>query len=125
MKSMPVADGTYVGTYVEPMSSTQLGYKHDEDKLRYDLVPTDALRGIVSILTFGAKKYTARNWESGMDWSRVYGALQRHLNAWWGGEATDSETGRSHLWHAGCCILFLIAYENRNIGTDDRPEGIK
>jgi hypothetical protein len=50
----------------------------------------------------------------------VYGALMRHMWAWWSGEATDKETGKSHLWHAGCCIIFLITYEARGIGKDDR-----
>lgn len=63
-----------------------------------------------------------RNWEKGMDWSRPFSALHRHLEAWWNGENHDPETGYSHLWHAGCCILFLIAYERRGIGKDDRPE---
>lgn len=61
-----------------------------------------------------------RNWEKGMSWGRVYGALMRHMWAWWAGESTDQETGRSHLWHAGACLAFLIAYEERKIGTDDR-----
>lgn len=62
-----------------------------------------------------------RNWELGMDWSRVFGALMRHMWSWWKGEKLDPETGKSHLWHAGCCIAFLIAYEERNVGNDDRP----
>ena len=61
-----------------------------------------------------------RNWEKGMKWGRVYGALMRHLWAWWRGEKADPETGMSHLWHAGCCIAFLITYEQRGIGEDDR-----
>lgn len=65
-----------------------------------------------------------RNWELGMKWSRVFGALMRHLWAWWNPLVpdTDPETGRSHLWHAGCCLAFLIAYEARNVGEDDRPK---
>lgn len=63
-----------------------------------------------------------RNWELGMNWSRVFGALMRHMWAWWGGEKVDPETGKSHLWHAGCCIAFLIAYEERKVGNDDRPK---
>lgn len=98
------------------------GRKDDKDKVMMELLPGDALRAIATILTFGAKKYAPRNWELGMDWSRVYGALQRHLWAWWGGEDKDPETGRSHLWHAGCCIVFLIAYEERKVGNDDRPK---
>jgi len=97
------------------------GRKDDQDKVRIELFPGDVLRAISVVLTFGAVKYQARNWEKGMDWSRIFGALQRHLWSWWEGEAKDAETGKSHLWHAGCCMVFLIAYELRGVGNDDRP----
>jgi hypothetical protein len=97
------------------------GVKHDGGKAPWHLLPFDAVRCIVAVLAFGAGKYAERNWEQGMDWSRVFGALMRHLTAWWEGERKDPETGMSHLWHAGCCVLFLIAYELRGAGRDDRP----
>lgn len=97
------------------------GLKDDQDKVRMELLPPELLIGTAKVLTFGAKKYTDRNWELGTKWSRVFGALQRHLWAWWGGERFDTETGYSHLWHAACCLAFLIAYEARKTGTDDRP----
>jgi Domain of unknown function (DUF5664) len=97
------------------------GVKHDQGKLPFDLIPPELLTAVADILQFGAKKYAPRNWEAGMDWSRVFAALQRHMWAFWGGENLDPETGKSHLWHAGCCIAFLIAYEQRKIGKDDRP----
>jgi hypothetical protein len=62
-----------------------------------------------------------RNWEKGMAYSRLYAATMRHMTAWWEGETADPETGFSHLSHAGCCVLFLMAYELRGIGSDDRP----
>lgn len=96
------------------------GVKHDKEKVRYDLLPPELLEGVAQILTFGAKKYGDRNWELGMDWMRVFGALQRHLWAWRSGEDVDPETSKSHLWHAGCCIAFLMAYEARKTGTDNR-----
>lgn len=98
----------------------QGGHKDDSGKVRMELIPPELLFAVGDILTFGAKKYAPRNWETGMLWSRPFGALMRHLWAWWGGEKLDPETGRSHLWHAGCCIAFLIAYEERGVGTDDR-----
>jgi hypothetical protein len=85
------------------------GYKADHDKDPWHLVPWDAVRAIVCVLRFGANKYADRNWEKGMAWSRPFSALQRHLTAWWMGEKADPETGYSHLWHAGCCVCFLIA----------------
>jgi len=97
------------------------GLKFDADKDPWHLAPWDAFLAIVKVLSFGANKYAPRNWEKGMDWSRPWSALQRHLTAWWGQEGLDPETGYSHLWHAGCCLVFLIAYEIRGVGKDDRP----
>lgn len=97
------------------------GRKDDTGKAPYDLLAPEALDAIAQVLAFGAAKYAPRNWEGGMRWGRVFGATMRHLWAWWRGEAKDAETGFSHLWHAGCCIMFLIAYEARGIGQDDRP----
>ncbi len=72
----------------------------------------------------------ARNWEKGMKWGRVFGAAMRHLWCWWGGQAPatlnfafgdlDDETKFSHLWHALCCVAFLVTYEQRGVGQDDR-----
>lgn len=97
------------------------GRKDDQGKTRYELLPPELLDGTARVLTFGAAKYDDRNWEKGMAWSRPFGALMRHMWAWWRGEANDPETGMSHLWHASCCLSFLIAYEQRKVGTDDRP----
>lgn len=98
------------------------GYKYDGNKLRYDLVPPEALEEIVKVLTFGAAKYTDRNWEKGINYGRVYGALMRHMQAFWRGEDIDPESGLSHLSHAGCCLFFLLTYDRRGmVEFDDRP----
>jgi len=99
------------------------GHKDDRGKVRMELIPPELLEAVGDILTFGAEKYADRNWEYGMKWSRPFGALMRHMWAWWGGEQNDPETGRSHLWHAACCIAFLVAYEQRSVGEDDRWKG--
>ena len=107
----------------EEVTTKQLGgQKFDSDKIRYDLLPPELLEEVARVLTFGAEKYSARNWELGMKWSRPFGAMMRHMWAWWGGEDKDPETGYSHLAHAACCIAFLVAYERRNAGEDDRPK---
>lgn len=100
--------------------NTLEAWKKDAGKPRYDLLPPELLEATATILTFGAEKYSERNWEQGMSWSRPFAALMRHMWAWWRGEKADPETGYSHLHHAACCIAFLIAYESRQIGTDDR-----
>jgi hypothetical protein len=98
------------------------GRKFDADKLPWHLLPPDAIEEIVRVLEFGANKYGDRNWEKGMAWNRPFAALMRHMWAWWRGEDRDPETGITHLAHAGCCILFLLAYERRGVGDDNRPE---
>jgi hypothetical protein len=77
---------------------------------------------IVKVLQFGAKKYGERNWEQGGHWLRNFSALIRHVSAWSQGEDLDPESGLPHLAHAGCCILFMLAYQLRKIGTDNRPK---
>lgn len=104
----------------KPADKPTEGVKFDQGKTRYELLPPEFLAATADILTFGAAKYGDRNWEKGMHWSRVFGALMRHLMAWWAGNSKDDETGKSHLWHAACCLAFLIAYEARGAGTDDR-----
>lgn len=99
--------------------------KYDKDKIKMELLPPELMTAVGTILTFGAQKYSERNWEKGMDWGRVYGAMLRHLNAWWSGEDNDPETGESHLWHAACCVTFLITYEQRGVGNDTRPTEMK
>ena len=111
------------------------GRKDDGGKARMELIPPELLFAVADILTFGAAKYEDRNWERGMSWGRVFGALMRHMWAWWGGKGPttrsfllgelDAETGRSHLWHAGCCLAFLIAYEERGVGADDRAKNFE
>lgn len=101
------------------------GAKKDDGKPRWELLPYDAVEGAVHILTFGAKKYDARNWEKGIAYGRVFGAIMRHLWKWWHGENIDLESGRSHLDHALCELLFLSAYEKRGLTEfDDRPKPV-
>lgn len=106
------------------------GFKDDKGKNRLELIPPEMIFALGMALTFGAEKYPHRNWEHGMSWGRCFGALMRHMWAWWGGKAPtsksfllgdmDDESQMSHLWHAAVCISFLIAYEQRGTGTDDR-----
>ena len=103
------------------------GIKLDSGKPRPELIAPSLITALATVLAFGARKYEDRNWEKGISYSRVFGAIMRHLWAWWSGVKTDSETGCSHLWHAACCIMFLIEFERRvgdltlPVALDDRP----
>jgi hypothetical protein len=88
------------------------GDKHDEGKRPWHLLPYGPLCAVVDVLAFGASKYGAQNWKrvSGAR-ERYFAAAQRHMVAWWLGEAEDEESNLSHLAHATCCLLFLLAFD--------------
>ena len=91
--------------------------KFDGGKLMWDLLMWNAVQEIVRILTFGAEKYGAYSWKEVEDArSRYDAALLRHITAWYMGEEIDPESGRHHLAHAGCNLLFLLSndLEGRN-----------
>ena len=83
------------------------GKKYDDGKLRYELLPKEALEGVVRVLTFGAQKYADNNWQHVKPISRYYGALLRHVEAVRAGGWLDPESGLPHLDHAMCCVVFL------------------
>lgn len=96
------------------------GVKYDGGKLRYDLIPADALEQLAAIYTMGAKKYTDNNWRKGMSWSRPFSALMRHAWAWFRGEDIDPESGLNHLAHAAWNCFTLINYSKSHPEFDNR-----
>jgi hypothetical protein len=56
----------------------------------------------------GAAKYADRNWEKGINYSRVYSALRRHLAKWWNRQEFDPESGMNHLAHVATNAVFLL-----------------
>lgn len=100
------------------------GVKYDQDKTRLDLLPFDALWEVGEVYTMGARKYADRNWEKGLKYSRVFGALLRHLWAWWGGEERAPDDKQRHLASVVWCALALLHFElwkERYKDFDDRP----
>lgn len=95
--------------------------KHDTGKLRFDLIPAQALEEVARVFTIGAEKYEDRNWEKGMKWGRVFAAIMRHLWAYWRGEENDPEDGIPHPAHAAWGCLVLLEYARINKEKDDRP----
>jgi hypothetical protein len=98
------------------------GNKFDKEKVRYDLLPLDALEEIGKVFTMGSKKYGDRNWEKGMSWGRLFAAALRHLFAFWMGEDYDKESGLFHTSHAAWNVIALLMYQKRKVGIDDRTK---
>ena len=88
---------------------------------RYDLVPAHPLKELALLYGLGATKYADRNWERGYEWSKSYGALQRHANAWWMGETFDPEMNVSHMTNVAWHAMALVQFEAQHVDLDDRP----
>ena len=109
--SSPMSFGQ-IDTFDSSKNITTNGRKFDNGKLQYGLIPPNALKATVEILTFGAEKYEPDNWKWVPDSKRRYfDAMMRHLWAWKSGEQNDQETGKNHLAHAMCCLMFLYEHD--------------
>lgn len=95
--------------------------RHNIGKSRYDLLPTFAQEQYARVMTYGAEKYSDRNWEKGMSWSSVAASLERHLQAFKRGEDFDPESGCLHVAHIICNAAYLAEYYDIYPEGDDRP----
>lgn len=85
------------------------GNKNDNNKIRWDLLPIKPIEEVVEILTQGAKEYGEYNWKKVKPFNeRYYAALMRHLVQWRKGETIDLKSGKKHLAHAICNLIFLL-----------------
>lgn len=91
----------------------------------HHLVPVEALAEVARIYGLGAEKYAAHNWRKGYEWSKSYASLQRHAQAFWGGEDLDPEFGTKHLGHVIFHAMSLMVFMDEQRDFDDRykPEG--
>jgi len=90
--------------------------KFDRGKIRFSLIPLNALRAIGEVLEFGANKYSANSWKKVRPYARYYDSALRHLYAWKEGEKKDPESDLSHLAHAACCVIFLLWFSLKGKG---------
>lgn len=105
-------------TEVRSVSST--GAEKGTKDERFDLIPTDALAKVARHFGVGARKYADHNWRKGYEWSKSYAAMQRHAQAFWGGEDIDEETGSPHMAAVAFHSLALLTYMDEHREFDDR-----
>ena len=96
--------------------------KDDAGKLRWSLLPWDAVAEVVRVLEFGAAKYSIDGWRTVPDAERrYYDAMIRHVVASQR-EARDPESGLLHMSHAACNAIFLVwfALQRAEVGNDEK-----
>ena len=103
----------------EPPQKDDGDIKADSGKLRYDLIPVEALKGIAEIFTYGARKYNDNNWLKSKYPDRYYAAMMRHISEIRRGHFVDNESDLFHIDHALVC---LIMYRELMIKNDIHPK---
>lgn len=96
------------------------GLRYNTGKLRYDLLEPTAIKELVKVFTKGAEKYSDRNWENGMAWTKMIASLKRHLAAFESGEDFDPESELSHMGHVAWNALGLVTFMRTHPELDDR-----
>jgi hypothetical protein len=88
-------------------------YKHDNGKLRFDLLDPTFEEGLVYTLTNGSIKYGDNSWKT-IEPKRYIAALRRHLSGYLKAIFLndkklhfDNDTGLLHLDHLIACVMFL------------------
>lgn len=86
--------------------------KYDQDKLPYDLLPFKCIDALVEIQKFGMSKYGANTWQFVKNGKQRYlAAAMRHISLRMQGEAYDKESGKPHLSHAFCCLMYALWFD--------------
>jgi len=125
------------------MTNEKTGGQKGVKTERCELVPVEPLLELARHYGIGGLKYDDDNWTKGYDWKFSYGALQRHAQAWWGGEEWTVEvfinrhTGEevsvtvNHMiavaWHAFALYYFSIHHRSlrpAQFGRFSLPSGL-
>ena len=96
------------------------GVKYDSEKIRLDLAPPIGTFLEGDVYTIGGKKYDVHNWRKGIAWSRIIGAMKRHITWFEAGESFDPEDAQHHLASVKWCANTLMEFEITHKELDDR-----
>ncbi len=94
---------------------------YDDGKPPLANLPSAGIREVAMVQAYGHKKYKDfNNYRKGMEASRQASCAMRHIMDFMDGQDVDSESGRSHLAHAACRLLFMLQNINDGVLIDDR-----
>lgn len=124
--------------------------RYNQGKIRYELIPQNALKELAKVYTYGAHKYSlykdsndniikgsdipieniheyvliddgANNWKKGLPWMSMLGSIERHIQAFKNGEDVDKDLNTLHLANAAWGLMGLLEYYRIYPQGDDRP----
>lgn len=93
----------------------------DEGKPPLAYLPWAGIDEVAHVQAYGAKKYgDFYNYRKGLEVGRNLSCAIRHIRAYMESENLDKESGRNHLGHACCRLLFTLQNLHDGTAIDDR-----
>lgn len=94
---------------------------YDDGKPPLADLPWLGLAEVAKVQAYGAKKYgDTDNYRKGLEVKRQASCALRHIAAFLNREDNDPESGKSHIAHACCRLLFLLQNQAEGVLIDDR-----
>lgn len=100
--------------------SKSYGVKHDSGKPKLSLIPVEFIIGLGKALTLGAKKYGHHNFRSGISYTRLLDAAERHMKLEAAGINEDKESKLPHWAHAAASLAMYAFMKKWFPELDDR-----
>lgn len=110
-----------------PAMATAKAQTYDNGKAPLAYLPWEAVKEVAQVQAYGHAKYKDyNNYRKGMEIGRNLSCAVRHIAEYMEGHDLDAESGRSHLAHAACRIMFVLQNLHDGVAIDDRyQKGVK
>ena len=102
--------------------SSKGSIRYNKGKPEMSQLSPEFLLDLADVMTQGEGKYPKYNWTKGSNYSTAFDSCMRHLLKFQNGENMDDETGKSHILHAACNLMFLYHSFKHHKDLDDRPK---
>jgi len=107
--------------YIKQMEEKLIAKTYDDGKPPLANLPWAGIREVAMVQAYGHSKYKDfNNYRKGMEVSRNCSCAIRHIADYMDGIDLDSESGRNHLAHAACRLLFVLQNLSDKTAIDDR-----
>ena len=105
------------------MAETERGIKDMDGKIRYDLIPPEALLELARVYTLGAERYGDHNVEKGIPVHECIGAIERHIARLKMGQDLSLKHQTHEAAHAAFWCFTLISQYYRGLEVEDHRKG--
>jgi dATP/dGTP diphosphohydrolase len=106
---------------IKEMDEAAKAKTYDEGKAPLAYLPWEGVKEVALVQAYGHAKYKDfNNFRKGMEIGRNLSCAIRHIAAYQEGQDLDLESGRNHLAHAACRLLFVLQNLHDGVAIDDR-----